>query len=403
MAMDSNATDGNASGRRWPSLSLAAVSTHRSSTDCYVVVHGRVIDVSSFLTQHPGGAAALSKEGRGGCDVTEHFDRIGHSSAAWSKLLTMQVGELDLHGDAPPSSSSSSSSSAAVGGPIDQETYAVEWHGARRRAILKAHPEVAALQGHNSLTPLLGVGVGLLHAAACVMVQRWGSGLGVPSGLGLMLALAATVGAWCKMAQFAVSHDLCHGTAGAWCRGPLARHACLHLCTLPSVGGETHQYYTLQHLGHHAALGDRSIINGAPPPPPLGVPRAKTAPAVMAVMADAGAGAQAVAVPVARVEAVEAVAVEAVAVAVVATPPADEGEGTQSPASSPESSAREGEQEQQHEEEQQRDGDQLLSTSASSSASASAMEAGLEPGLEPGLEAGLPAFSKSERRMLHSS
>ena len=248
MAADSVAGTAASSTRHWPVLSLASVSAHNTSTDCCVVVHGRVLDVTSFLKEHPGGAAALSKPGRAGCDVTEHFDRIGHSSVAWKKLLTMQIGTL---GEEPHPSSSV--------GPADKETYAVEWHAARRRAILKAHPEVAALQGHNHLTPLIGVGVGLLHAVTCVLAQRCGS-LGILGGLGLTLALAATVGAWCKMVQFAVAHDLCHGTAGAWCRGTLAKHMCFHACTLPSVGGETHQYYTLQHLGHHAALGDLSLL-----------------------------------------------------------------------------------------------------------------------------------------------
>jgi len=242
------------STRHWPVLSLASVSAHSTSTDCCVVVHGRVLDVTSFLREHPGGAAALSKPGRAGCDVTAHFDRIGHSSAAWARLLTMQIATLG--GERHPASSDPA-------GPADKETYAVEWHAARRRAILKAHPEVAALQGHNHLTPLIGVAVGLLHAATCVLAQRCGS-LGLLGGFALTLALAATVGAWCKMIQFAVSHDLCHGTAGAWCRGTLAKHACFHACTLPSVGGETHQYYTLQHLGHHAALGDLSLLSSEP-------------------------------------------------------------------------------------------------------------------------------------------
>ena len=224
-----------ASTRHWPVLSLASVNAHSTSTDCCVVVHGRVLDVTRFLHEHPGGAAALSKPGRGGCDVTEHFDRIGHSATAWKQLLTMQIGTL---GERDPSSATT----GAVG-PADKETHAVEWHAARRRAILKAHPEVAALQGQNHFTPLIGVAVGVLHAAACVLVQRCG-GLGALSGFGLTLALAATVGAWCKMIQFAVSHELCHGTAGAWCRGTLAKHLCFHACTLPSVGGETHQYCT---------------------------------------------------------------------------------------------------------------------------------------------------------------
>jgi hypothetical protein len=74
---------------------LREVSKHNSWQDCWVVVHGKVYDVTSFLNEHPGGKFAIGKPGRAGCDVSEHYDRIGHSSYAESLLDDMFVADFD--------------------------------------------------------------------------------------------------------------------------------------------------------------------------------------------------------------------------------------------------------------------------------------------------------------------
>jgi hypothetical protein len=66
------------------------------------------------------------------------------------------------------------------------------------------------------------------------------------------------------MWQFAINHDVCHGTAGSWlASSPFARHAAMHLFTLPALGGTTHMYYAFQHIGHHASLGALSLMDVA--------------------------------------------------------------------------------------------------------------------------------------------
>ncbi len=215
------------------------VAKHNRPDDCWVIVHGEVIDVTSFLHQHPGGPAALSKPGRVGLDVTEHFVRIGHSQDAHKLVRSMRVGAL------------AAASGTRVGAPDDddrEDSYAIEWHGRRRAAILAAHPEVSRLQGSNPWTPLIGIACGAVHAYASLYCGSAGSALAP-------FCLAYTVGAMVKMWQFAVAHDLCHGTAGPLSAHPVGRHVALALCTLPSFGGETHHYYGYQHIGHHASLG----------------------------------------------------------------------------------------------------------------------------------------------------
>ena len=223
--------------RDLPYISAAEVSCHRSSaSSLWVVVHNRVIDVTAFAAQHPGGSTALSKPGRAGCDVTSHFERIGHSSVAWAKLEHMQVGWLSSDGDHLGSDATSA------------EDHAVNWHGARRRAILHKHPEVQELMGHNPWTPLVGLATVLVHTYVCLLC-------GWHLGAAGTFAAAYTVGAYCKMVQFAVCHEVCHGTAGWLSKSYWARQLLIHIFTLPSFGGETQHYYGYQHLGHHASLG----------------------------------------------------------------------------------------------------------------------------------------------------
>merc|ERR1719468_1071466 len=53
---------------------LEEVAKHTSKTDCWVVVNGEVLDVTSFLSEHPGGELAILTFG--GKDATEEFNMI---------------------------------------------------------------------------------------------------------------------------------------------------------------------------------------------------------------------------------------------------------------------------------------------------------------------------------------
>ena len=142
-------------------FTLSEVAMHDTAADCWVIVHGRVVDVTEFLSEHPGGKAALSKPGRAGQDVTSHFERIGHSESARQRLTKMCVGIVktdDIRGSSHPTREIPLANS---GLPYD---HSVAWHGARRAAILQAHPEVAALSGHNPWTPLIGLLASAVHA-----------------------------------------------------------------------------------------------------------------------------------------------------------------------------------------------------------------------------------------------
>ena len=58
-------------------IPMTEVAKHNSKTDCWVVVDGQVLDVTSFLKDHPGGELAILTFA--GKDATEEFNmKLGH-------------------------------------------------------------------------------------------------------------------------------------------------------------------------------------------------------------------------------------------------------------------------------------------------------------------------------------
>ncbi|KAI8626213.1 mitochondrial cytochrome-like protein b2 [Xylariaceae sp. FL1651] len=55
-------------------LSATEIASHRSMSSCWIVVGGKVYDVTSYLEEHPGGAAILLRQG--GTNATAEFRKI---------------------------------------------------------------------------------------------------------------------------------------------------------------------------------------------------------------------------------------------------------------------------------------------------------------------------------------
>ncbi|TVU51411.1 hypothetical protein EJB05_02841 [Eragrostis curvula] len=81
------------------------VALHASRKDCWVVIHGKVYDVTKFLEDHPGGEDVLHHASASG-DATEAFEEVGHSTSAISMMDSYLVGSIE--GYVPPSISKSS-------------------------------------------------------------------------------------------------------------------------------------------------------------------------------------------------------------------------------------------------------------------------------------------------------
>ncbi|GAB4830211.1 hypothetical protein Ancab_019853 [Ancistrocladus abbreviatus] len=72
---------------------LADVSQHNTSKDCWLVIGGKVYDVTKFLEDHPGGdEVLLSATGK---DATDDFEDVGHSTTARSMMDELYVGDID--------------------------------------------------------------------------------------------------------------------------------------------------------------------------------------------------------------------------------------------------------------------------------------------------------------------
>ncbi|KAI0008869.1 L-lactate dehydrogenase [Xylariaceae sp. FL0662B] len=101
-----------------PRLNGAEVAKHNSRESCWLVIHSKVYDVTSFLDQHPGGTIILLKQG--GADATTEFDQI-HSTDVLNDLPNgSYLGDIDPEtagalnqptSSAQPKPSSSSASS----------------------------------------------------------------------------------------------------------------------------------------------------------------------------------------------------------------------------------------------------------------------------------------------------
>ena len=73
-------------------LTEAEVREHSSIEDCWMIIAGKVYDVTRFADDHPGGPEILWD--LGGRNATVDFEDTGHSSDARNMLHSCLVGEL---------------------------------------------------------------------------------------------------------------------------------------------------------------------------------------------------------------------------------------------------------------------------------------------------------------------
>ncbi|CCC71144.1 hypothetical protein NCAS_0G02570 [Naumovozyma castellii] len=73
--------------------SYQQIAEHNKPDDAWIIIEGKVYDVSKFLDEHPGGDEIIFE--LAGQDATEHFLDIGHSDDALQILRKLRIGELD--------------------------------------------------------------------------------------------------------------------------------------------------------------------------------------------------------------------------------------------------------------------------------------------------------------------
>ncbi|PKA56323.1 Cytochrome b5 isoform A [Apostasia shenzhenica] len=69
------------------------VSRHSATKDCWLIINGKVFDVTSFMEDHPGGDEVLLAAT--GKDASNDFEDVGHSDSARDLMNKYHIGEID--------------------------------------------------------------------------------------------------------------------------------------------------------------------------------------------------------------------------------------------------------------------------------------------------------------------
>ena len=73
-------------------IPMSEVAKHNTPDDAWVVIEGKVYDVSEFIEEHPGGEGVLIAYA--GTDCTEQFKQVIHSQAASEIMEELFIGDL---------------------------------------------------------------------------------------------------------------------------------------------------------------------------------------------------------------------------------------------------------------------------------------------------------------------
>ncbi|KAG5533912.1 hypothetical protein RHGRI_027940 [Rhododendron griersonianum] len=74
-------------------LAFEEVNNHNKIKDCWLIISGKVYDVTPFMDDHPGGdEVLLSATGK---DATNDFEDVGHSDSAREMMEKYYIGEVD--------------------------------------------------------------------------------------------------------------------------------------------------------------------------------------------------------------------------------------------------------------------------------------------------------------------
>ncbi|KAK0206887.1 cytochrome b5-like heme/steroid binding domain-containing protein [Desarmillaria ectypa] len=91
---------------------------HTTKDSIYLLISGKVYDVTKFLDEHPGGDEVILAEA--GHDATEGFEDVGHSDEARALLPGLFVGEFDKNSGLDIKSGAAAAQASRVSGAVEQ-------------------------------------------------------------------------------------------------------------------------------------------------------------------------------------------------------------------------------------------------------------------------------------------
>ncbi|NP_001237928.1 uncharacterized protein LOC100306380 [Glycine max] len=74
-------------------LTFEEVAKHNNKKDCWIIINGKVCDITPFLDEHPGGDEVLLTST--GKDATIDFEDVGHSDSAIEMMEKYFIGKVD--------------------------------------------------------------------------------------------------------------------------------------------------------------------------------------------------------------------------------------------------------------------------------------------------------------------
>ncbi|XP_022759603.1 cytochrome b5-like [Durio zibethinus] len=69
------------------------VANHKERNGCWLLISGKVYDVTPFLEEHPGGDEVLLAAS--GKDATDDFEDVGHTDDAREMMQKFCIGKVD--------------------------------------------------------------------------------------------------------------------------------------------------------------------------------------------------------------------------------------------------------------------------------------------------------------------
>ncbi|KAF5364272.1 hypothetical protein D9756_000287 [Leucocoprinus leucothites] len=99
-------------------VTLDELRANKTREKLYILLHGKVYNVTKFLDEHPGGDEVILAEA--GQDATEAFEDVGHSDEARALLPDMLVGEFEQGSEIKLKSGAAEAQAKRVASAVEQ-------------------------------------------------------------------------------------------------------------------------------------------------------------------------------------------------------------------------------------------------------------------------------------------